>query len=207
MGTEEEIKKSIVELEDRLSIPAGFFERLRKEDDWSFVIKAHALLEASLSHWISVKLGHPELLGILTHLDTSDPKRGKVGFLKKLNQLENCDSKFISALSELRNNLVHNVANTAFSFEEYVQRMDKNQKKSFCNSFGLAYLDEDANGRDVVLHHEQILTNPKLAIWHGLRVFLAIANMTMDLEEKTKAIQQMKLETVRYYQKIFDLTS
>jgi hypothetical protein len=39
------ITERLAELEATLGLPAGFILRLREEDDWSFVIKAHALLE------------------------------------------------------------------------------------------------------------------------------------------------------------------
>ena len=40
-------------LESELNLPPQFLERLRLEDDWSFVIKTHALVEAAVSHQLS----------------------------------------------------------------------------------------------------------------------------------------------------------
>jgi len=42
------LMKYIPKLEEDLSIQNGFFNNLLKEDDWSFIIKIHALFESSL---------------------------------------------------------------------------------------------------------------------------------------------------------------
>ncbi len=43
------IKKRLSALEIDLHLPSGFVMRLLDEDDWSFVIKLHALFEAALT--------------------------------------------------------------------------------------------------------------------------------------------------------------
>ncbi len=40
-------------LEQNLNLPSGFLERLVEEDDWSFLIKSHAVVEAALTHLIT----------------------------------------------------------------------------------------------------------------------------------------------------------
>ena len=42
----------IAELEQRIGVAPGFFDGLVQEDDWSFVIKLHALLEAACTHFL-----------------------------------------------------------------------------------------------------------------------------------------------------------
>jgi hypothetical protein len=39
-------------LEKDLGVPADFFFTLHKEDDWSFVIKLHALFKGTVSHML-----------------------------------------------------------------------------------------------------------------------------------------------------------
>jgi len=56
-GNPEGIYPALEELETRLCLPMGFCEGLRREDDWSFIIKLHALLEAALTALLAAKIG------------------------------------------------------------------------------------------------------------------------------------------------------
>jgi len=47
------------ELEKAVGVRAGFFYRLLEEDDWSFVIKLHALFEAVCSHLLLFHFREP----------------------------------------------------------------------------------------------------------------------------------------------------
>jgi hypothetical protein len=44
-------------LEKEFGLYPGFLEGLFKEDDWSFVIKSHAILEAAVAHVLTVSVG------------------------------------------------------------------------------------------------------------------------------------------------------
>ena len=52
--------KDITQLERRLGLPEGFYERLVREDDWSFVIKLNALFEAACTHALANRLHAPQ---------------------------------------------------------------------------------------------------------------------------------------------------
>jgi len=49
------IRQSVNQLEGELAVPIGFHESLMREhDDWSFVVKASALIEAAVTQVIDV---------------------------------------------------------------------------------------------------------------------------------------------------------
>ena len=77
MDFDAQLEASTVSLEERLQIPRGFFKALRQENDWSFVIQAHALIEAVLADTISAYLERPELLSVIAHTPTSNTRYGK----------------------------------------------------------------------------------------------------------------------------------
>jgi hypothetical protein len=53
-------EKVLESLEKDLGLPRGFCFRLRHEDDWSFVVKLHALIESAAEAGDSlVRLGNP----------------------------------------------------------------------------------------------------------------------------------------------------
>lgn len=118
-------------LEDRLGIPKGFFISLNTEGDWAFVIKLHALFEAAVAHAVVEKLGHQELQEAFSYLDMSNNKFGKARFAKQLGLLTPDEFQFVRLLSELRNDLVHDIRNVNFSFKNYLDKMSQKDRKTF----------------------------------------------------------------------------
>ena len=95
-------------LEAKLGIKPGFFKSLDDDDenDWSFVIKLHALVEAAVSHLLTEQLHRSELSGLFARLEISNETTGKAAFVKALALLEGLDS--IEVLVE-RGNTLHNL--------------------------------------------------------------------------------------------------
>jgi hypothetical protein len=55
--------------EQKLGLPESFYTDLLKNDDWSFVVKLNALVEAACTHALSMRLHAPELEEALANLD------------------------------------------------------------------------------------------------------------------------------------------
>lgn len=140
--------KAVIPFEERLSIKKGFYVGLLVEkDDWSFLIKLHALIEAALSHLLaelislSVKKYLPDdkkpkgLEEFFSWLELSNKRTGKVAFVKALDVFPKEHRRFISSLSELRNQLVHDIRNVSFKFSEYIQTLNPEQTDKFVQAF------------------------------------------------------------------------
>ena len=52
------LNPDVENLEKTLGMPPGFLSRLVEEDDWSFVIKSHALIESALSYLLRSLTDH-----------------------------------------------------------------------------------------------------------------------------------------------------
>ena len=77
-----EIDEGILDLESKMGVRNGFFETLRDAgDDWSFVIKLHALIEAACTHLLLYHLEEPVLSEAISRLDLSSRPVGKVAML------------------------------------------------------------------------------------------------------------------------------
>jgi hypothetical protein len=176
----DDLEEAIRNIEGRSGVRAGFFADLLKEDDWSFIIKAHALLESACAELLAERTGVPALIDVFSRLELSAKTTGKVAFLKAFDLAIDRERRFIVALSELRNTLVHNVRNTTFSLTEHVLAFDRNQKKSFVESFGYAYLSEDENGKEFISQPARVLEKPKESIWLGLKYVLGVVSIQMD---------------------------
>jgi hypothetical protein len=123
----------IAELEDHLGLKRGFFIDLAKEDDWSFVIKFHSLIEAATTHLLVESVNKKELEVIFSRLELSGMSTGKIAFIRELNLLTKQERAFISKLSELRNSFVHKASNVGLSLEDYLGSLSTSERKGFEN--------------------------------------------------------------------------
>lgn len=155
-------------LERKLGLQPGFFESLDGDDesDWSFIIKAHALIEAAVSHLLTEHLGRPELNDIFSRLDMSNKATGKAGFVEALGLLEKSERRFVSSLSELRNKLVHDVRNVNFDLAAHLESMDAKKQDEFLKNFNLLSSEVTDDIRNLFRF------DPRQALWYASMAFL-----------------------------------
>jgi len=130
-----QIAEGVLELESKVSVRPGFFAALLDEDDWSFVIKLHALFEAACTHLLLFHFKEPQLAEVISRLELSNKTTGKVAFLSNLELLGKEARRLIAELSELRNRLVHDVRSAGFSLVDMVGKLDAGALKKFAISF------------------------------------------------------------------------
>jgi hypothetical protein len=186
-------------LERRLGLPEGFWERLSEEDDWSCVVKLNALIEAACTHALIARLRCPELSEQLSYLELAGTKCGKTAFLSALGCLTKQQITFIRKLAELRNDLVHNVANASFSFPAWLESTEAGRRREFIKAFGYVFGDPVIHirtGRETPLA-EFFPTSPKIVVLIGARDVLAC----LHLEYAAADIRAMgeELEAVRKF--------
>jgi len=163
--------------EKKLGLKRGFFDKLQNEDDWSFIIKLHALFEAVCTQLLISHLGEDKLSEVFSKLELSNKSSGKLVFLKQLELIGKNDRKFIYSLSELRNQLVHNVANFEFSLKEMVSKFTPSELKQFTKTFSpfesVTVTDNikdglvEVDGKRMAELMERAKEQPKLHIWVG----------------------------------------
>lgn len=129
------VDSGIVKLEAKIGVRTNFFQDLLAEDDWSFVIKLHALFEAACTHLLLFHFKEPELTEIFARLELSNKTTGKIAFLGKLGLLGKENRRLVAALSEMRNSLVHDVRNAEFSLDGMVAGFDSTALKHFALAF------------------------------------------------------------------------
>ncbi len=167
-------------LELELGLPENWITFIAAEDDWSFVVKCHALLESAANRALTEALGRPNLSEFISRLELSGVKTGKVSLLVNLDHLDSDCKRFISKLSELRNAFVHEVANTTLTINELLERLPEKDRKGFVNAFswGLtdwktancAKLDQDDEAKSLFYISAASSWNKSqvLAIWFGV---------------------------------------
>lgn len=157
-------------LEAKLGLKSGFFDSLDSDDenDWSFVIKAHALAEAAVSHLLTERIQRPELADLFSRLDMSNKMTGKAAFIKALGIFGEGERRFISAFSELRNRLVHDVRNVNFDLLEYVEALTEKERETFLKNFNIISTEVTDNIRNLFRH------DPRQALWYSTMAFLGL---------------------------------
>lgn len=177
----------ISSLEGNLSLPVGFLDALRAEDDWSFVIKGHALLEAAVTHLLVISTD-PRLGAPFAQLELSGVRAGKLAFASALELLGENERRFVRRFSELRNSLVHDVRNVTFTFESHVASLDKNQTAAFyqfCTYFVSANLDVEQRES----WQAKAIQDAKHVLWWGLLTFI-FRVYKRDLESRVTSTQR-----------------
>lgn len=98
-----------------LGLPASFMlEIYSGKDDWSFIIKLHALIESVTTYLLTAHFEEDSLRDVFANLELSNKKSGKLAFAKALELLSDDARRFVSCLSEVRNSLVHGIQNITF---------------------------------------------------------------------------------------------
>jgi len=186
-------------IESEMELPNGFFQRLQQEDDWSFIIKLHALFEAALTHVIVHKLGFDALTEPLNRLEMSDTRRGKVAIANALGLLSSEEKGFLSILSKLRNDCAHDVRQAAtFNLVSTCAAMSRDKQtqlvKAICGSSGDERVEENGH---TVTRREMVLRSPKYFLWvTGMYVLavLCVQKETEDYRRSAEATRAKQLE-------------
>ena len=179
----------------RLGLPPDFYTKLLEEDDWSFVIKANALVEAACSDALAARFHAPDLAERFATLDLGHKKHGKVALLRASGAIEKEQAAFLQLVYELRNRLAHNIRHVGFTFDVYLKEAEPKDRAAFIKQVGHGIKPEVLGApRDTF-----VAENPKLALWATLSEVLACLHVEHALAEArliTRAAQMLRLPGV-----------
>ncbi len=182
------IRESVEKFEKELGLPNGFYTSLINEDDWSFVIKLSAFLEAVCTDILLTKFKDEKLENSLALLDYANPRCGKINFLEKMQVLEKEQAQVLYELATIRNNIVHKVENINFTFENYIKGLDKPQKQAFVKKFGHG-INETITFKDLKIQKfDFVMENPIYAIWITIEEIVACFYLEKELEKYKEAL-------------------
>lgn len=149
-------------VEKEYDLGSGFLLRLYQEDDWSFVVKAHALIEAATSQLLTHHTGDARLARVFERLELSNTQVGRLAFLKALDLLSDRERGFVRHFSELRNRLVHNVHSVRFRFADDLAAMNSQQNAAFAE-WASSFVEKSSEGRE--WWRTTALESPKHTLW------------------------------------------
>lgn len=115
---------------ESLGLEDDYVKHLLESDDWSMMILAWALLEASLNDAIINRLRNQELRSFVEKLSIAG-KSGKVDLALSLGVIDKERSNFIRKFSEVRNGFAHRLNCYKITFDKFFADLDQNQKSQF----------------------------------------------------------------------------
>jgi hypothetical protein len=143
-----------------VKVDDAFFNDLEDADDWTFIIKTHALIESICTRCCVLALGEPALLDFFSRLENSNPRTGRVAALRLLGLLDKPYARAITKWSELRNLVVHDVAQTNFSLTNYLEEAGDGAQKAFYDTMALkdSYIEPNIKSK---YNFSVAMSNPK----------------------------------------------
>lgn len=201
MGVEREYEDW---LRKDLGIPEIFLERLRTDDDWTLIIKLHGMIESALSRVIARFFGDSDIEKIISRLETSNPKSGKIAFAKAFGILPADAMKYIQHLSELRNLCAHNPRNFTFSLKAHVDDMTDAQKAAWLDrvdlepKYPMKRVSETSSAEE---RRATFLKHPQIALIGATKLvmnYLHCEEVKMYVEEVEEILDVLQKKPARF---------
>ena len=175
------IDDALFAMANALGLSDRFFHSLIDEpDDWSFVIKCHALLETIICSWLASHFGDQALQEVFAR---KMHMRARISMLRALTLANKQEVTMMEAFGTLRNRLVHNVQQTNFTFDEYFK--DPKNLEKFQNNFVI--------GEDAEQYRLTAEAFPRQAIWTCI---VLVASRSLEEEVQTR-IRDAKREALQ----------
>jgi hypothetical protein len=176
----------ISKLEAAIGLPKDFIGNLMEEDDWSFVIKSHSIVEAALAHLLG-SVSDARLAKLFRRLPLAGPA-SKLAALEAIDALDAPTRGLIARLAKLRNDLVHDVSYLSFTFEQQLASHDRHDLAEL--------ISQVVAGPEwkqfIPIVEEGLRTMPKPTLAVGVTGILAKALFKLDPSEQQRAAAQAK---------------
>ena len=130
--------------ENELGINEDIIRSIIAEDDWGFIIKGHAFIEAVFSSLLTKHIKENDgVKKVITFLPLSDARIGKLELAEYVLGLKKEHKRYIKRLSRIRNAFAHDVKYVSSDLSQYLANMDKNQEKEFLKDFAWTNVTPD----------------------------------------------------------------
>jgi hypothetical protein len=165
---------------------------LQEASDWSFVIKAHAVLESVVCQLLAAHFQQSTALEYV--LANKVQMEHRIEMLKACSLVDETDRKMMRLFGRIRNSLVHNVQQTDFTFSEYLRNPDV--RHNFIEAFATKW--QPSTTSDPPLSRaEAILQSPRYAVWVSLIDITARALTAKMVAEQRAAMDEVRRERTR----------
>jgi hypothetical protein len=170
---------------------ASFLEKLDQDNDWAYLIKVQALIEASITEAIIARLGDERIRRLVERLPLADTEIGKIALAKDLDLLDSSQRKFVRRLASLRNNLAHRVDHVDFTFATYLSGLNAPQVDEWRRTIPWF----PAKPEDSRSWGEYAFKHPRSAIWMSTYILAAMLQVSATESRTIRQTREMALKT------------
>jgi hypothetical protein len=163
------LQSAVTQIEQEIGLEQGFLNSIYGgEDDWSFILKLHALLDSALTLSIGKAIGHRRLDPVIARLPLSG-KAGKRAFALALHALSRQEDGLLDAIGRVRNRLAHDPTHAKFTLRTYLDGLSLEQRRQFSIEIAGTLMEGD-KAPDALQRLEEVaktvvLQQPRFSIW------------------------------------------
>jgi hypothetical protein len=187
------LRKTVCGLVDELREKGDFLHGLLKQDDWSFVIKAHALLEAAITQMVIANVGNEQLASFIERLPLGG-QFGKIKLCEQLDLLPDAHRRFARWFSEFRNPLVHRLDKVTFTFGKHVKGFKADEARRWVDSVVWFSKDDPKTQKAWKLI---VRTAPKHTLFMGLYLIIGECIIRSHDSKAKRAIHDTSERTMK----------
>lgn len=180
---------------DGIKGQSDFLLSLLDGDDWSLVIKSHALIESIVTELIVTRIDEPRTRAFVERLPLSNAETGKLRLAKDFDLIGTNARSFVKAFSALRNSLVHKIENVTFDFSVYVETLDENRKRQWQFDYSWYEREEDYAGKGN--WKSMSLSKPRWAVFMAVFMFATLHSLKTSELKTSKSIQLASQDTMQ----------
>jgi hypothetical protein len=188
----------LAELEKDVGVRDGFFSSIIHEDDWSLIIKLHGLVEAGLNQVLIAHFDDSRLEDIFARMPVGG-RIGKLGFIRALQLLPDHNIHYIQKLSEIRNSVVHKVANVSFSIEDHIRSLNHEQLVDLVRACADGIMAEEIDSSKPYEESQikELFKNPRQSFWWSSVWVLGNITKSKRFQRASRQIDEIHQEAGR----------
>ena len=121
-------------------------------------------------------------------MDFNNTKSGKVAFARALGLLESREVAFLRGLSELRNQLVHDIRNVDFSLTAYFATLNESQRKKFKSEFGSSLCATEGGDKRYLAY---LADRPAFVVLFSAYHCLTVLHLNMEEQQRKLLVEAL----------------
>ena len=159
-------------------LPDSFLEDLLQGDDWTYIIRLHALLETAITWALEIHLQPHPIGDFLARLNFAGRGSSKLELAEQLGILDQDSRKYVSGINTIRNRLAHNIRHLRFDLARYVEDLSEEHRRQFVSNC-CALVDPKIAADTLKEERVSNIPAPKLILWaEGILVVATILEKT-----------------------------
>lgn len=177
-----------------------FMQRLKDDDDWAFVIKAQALIEAAVTQAVVSHVGSEKLQRLVERLPLADEEVGKLAVARDMELLSKSQRRFVRRMASLRNQLAHRVEYVDFSFQKYIESLDTTALRDWRDS--IVWFELEQENREY--WYEAAVSSPRTVLFLATQLLVLLLHVGAVEARTARRIDAAALKTSEeLYEKAF----